>query len=229
MIDMKRKLIKIIVALCMTFCLLLVGCGQKTAGNAQDAKMVLHRSSALCGMKWYSGRRRLRKRIFCWRDEQKSGIYDYQLPVVETYLSAGSGEWATLTDGKNEITVKAYVDVYFERDDFVQANVVAFNETADIAVLRLNTPVDQRVPLVLTEPSDDMVGSSIYCIGFPGLSDNALIDATSQSGLNDMTVTGGTISRLLTHPVLGFEEYRQMLLSSTVIPVARWSMKKVKY
>lgn len=99
---------------------------------------------------------------------------------------------------KNEITVKAYVDVYFERDDFVQANVVAFNETADIAVLRLNTPVDQRVPLVLTEPSDDMVGSSIYCIGFPGLSDNALIDATSQSGLNDMTVTGGTISRLLT-------------------------------
>ena len=38
MIDMKRKLIKIIVALCMTFCLLLVGCGQKTAGNAQDAK-----------------------------------------------------------------------------------------------------------------------------------------------------------------------------------------------
>lgn len=51
MIDMKRKLIKIIVALCMTFCLLLVGCGQKTAGNAQDAKMVLHRSSALCGMK----------------------------------------------------------------------------------------------------------------------------------------------------------------------------------
>lgn len=38
MIDMKRKLIKIIVALCMTFCLLLVGCGQKTAGNAQDGK-----------------------------------------------------------------------------------------------------------------------------------------------------------------------------------------------
>ena len=38
MIDMKRKWMKIIVALCMMFCLLLVGCGQKTAGNAQDAK-----------------------------------------------------------------------------------------------------------------------------------------------------------------------------------------------
>lgn len=199
MIDMKRKWMKIIVALCMTFCLLLVGCGQKTAGNAQDAKNGV-------------------AQIFCTvRDENGtlvaggsgSGFFvgemnknpEYMITnyhVVETYLSAGSGEWATLTDGKNEITVKAYVDVYFERDDFVQANVVAFNETADIAVLRLNTPVDQRVPLVLTEPSDDMVGSSIYCIGFPGLSDNALIDATSQSGLNDMTVTGGTISRLLT-------------------------------
>ena len=96
---MKRKWMKIIVALCMTFCLLLVGCGQKTAGNAQDAKNGV-------------------AQIFCTvRDENGtlvaggsgSGFFvgemnknpEYMITnyhVVEIYLSAGSGEWATLTD-----------------------------------------------------------------------------------------------------------------------------------
>ena len=130
MIDMKRKWMKIIVALCMTFCLCSLD-ADKTAGNAQDAKMALHRSSALCGMKMVPWSQEAQEADFLLRDEQKSGIYDYQLPCCRDLvcLLLDSGEWPTLTDGKNEITVKAYVDVYFERDDFVQANVVAFNET----------------------------------------------------------------------------------------------------
>ena len=119
--------------------------------------------------------------------------------VVENYIEEGQGEWVTrpTTDG-GSVTLKAYVDIYFDEDTSLPATVVAYSETADVAILRLSTPTDQRIALSLLPPTEDMIGSQVYGIGFPGLSDNLAMDAVSQNGLQDMTVTSGTISRLLT-------------------------------
>lgn len=119
--------------------------------------------------------------------------------VVEDYIAAGAGEWVTVAvDEDTALTLKAYVEVYFDAETFTPANVVSYNETADVAVLRLNTPTDQRVALTLLEPTEEMVGTQVYGIGFPGLSDNSIMDAASSNGIQDMTVTSGTIGRLLT-------------------------------
>ena len=119
--------------------------------------------------------------------------------VVENYIEEGQGEWVTLptTDG-GSVTLKTYVDIYFDEETSLPATVVAYSETADVAILRLSTPTDQRIALSLLPPTEDMIGSQVYGIGFPGLSDNLAMDAVTQNGLQDMTVTSGTISRLLT-------------------------------
>ena len=195
---MKGKLKGIILFLCVILCVLCTGCQQKK-GSALDAKNGV--AQVICTVRDESGNLVTGGAGSGFFVGEQGKNPEYMITnhhVVELYLAAGSGEWVTLDIGETQMTVKAYVDVYFDRDDFVQANVVDFNETADIAILRLSQPTDQRVPLSLTEPTDEMVGSSVYCIGFPGLSDNMLIDATTQSGLNDMTVTSGTISRLVT-------------------------------
>ena len=197
--DMKRKLTGIIVVLCMTLCLLCSGCGQETS-TAQDAKKGV--AQILCTVREENGNLvtgGLGSGFFVGEVGKDPEYLITNHHVVEDYLLVNSGEWTLLADEEGyPVIVKAYVDVYFDQDNYIPANVVAYNETADIAILRLNEATDQRTPLVLTEATDEMVGSQIYCIGFPGLSDNMTMDATSQSGLNDMTVTGGTISRLLT-------------------------------
>lgn len=197
---MKGKLKGIILFLCVVLCVLCTGCQQQT-GSALDAKNGV--AQVVCSVQDVAGNRLEEaggagSGFFVGEQGKNPEYLITNHHVVEAYLRAGSGEWLTLNNGETAVTLKAYIDVCFEQDEHVQANVVAFNETADIAILRLSQPTDQRVPLTLTEPTDEMVGSSVYCIGFPGLSDNMLIDATTQSGLNDMTVTSGTISRLVT-------------------------------
>lgn len=200
MIKMKRKLTAIIVLLCMTLCLLCSGCGQKTTTTVQDAKQGV--AQILCTVREENGNLVAGGRGSGFFVGEAGKDPEYLITnhhVIENYLLVNSGEWTLMADEEGyPMIVKAYVDVYFDRDDYIPANVVAYNETADIAILRLNEATDQRVPLVLTEPTDDMVGTAVYCIGFPGLSDNVAMDATSQSGLNDMSITSGTISRLLT-------------------------------
>ena len=43
-----------------------------------------------------------------------------------------------------------------------------------------------------------MVGSTIYAVGYPGLAENVFADATTTWGPSDVSVTSGSISRLLT-------------------------------
>ncbi len=197
----RMKLLAVMLSAILMVCLALTGCAEQKTGvsSAQDAKngvaqiactICLEDGSLVTGSTG-SG-------FFIGKDGEDPEYLITNHHVVEDYLIAGSGEWTTLSDGEIEVTVKAYVDVYFDRNDYIEANVVSYNETADIAILRLNQTTDQRVALALTEPTEDMIGSAVYCIGFPGLSDNTLMDAATQSGLSDMTVTSGTISRLLT-------------------------------
>lgn len=197
---MKRKITAIVLAACLLFCMLLSGCTKEKPFTYQDAKNGVAR--VYCRVKTQSGStvRGGRGTGFFVGEMGKNPEYLItNHHVVEDYLNYGSGEWitATLNDGTS-LTLKAYLDIYFDEKTSVQGYVVAYNENADVAILRLDSPTDQRISLKLRKPTNDMVGTTVYGIGFPGLSDNTTFDAVSESGFNDMTVTSGTISRLLT-------------------------------
>lgn len=197
---MKRKITAIVLAAFLLACMLLSGCAKEAPFTYQDAKNGVVR--VYCRVKTQSGQTVLGGRgtgFFVGKEGEDPEYLITNHHVVDDFLNYGSGEWitATATDGSS-IALKAYLDIYFDEDTSVQGYLVAYNDTADVAVLRLDSPTDQRIPLKLRKPTNDMVGITVYGIGFPGLSDNAAMDAVSESGFNDMTVTSGTISRLLT-------------------------------
>lgn len=134
--------------------------------------------------------------------------------VIETYLDYGAGKSieAELENG-SKITGKSIIKVFFNSKEYVEAYVVDYDEAKDIALLRLSEPTDRRIPLKLCEPEDSMVGNKVYAVGYPGLAENAFADSTSSWSENDASVTGGTISRLLTTSGTGL----QLIQTDTVI------------
>lgn len=123
--------------------------------------------------------------------------------VVDTFLMYGSGEQVSVMYDTMELIGRAKIRAYFDSDDYVEAYIVGYDERKDIAILRLDKPTEERTPLKLKVPTEDMVGSTIYAVGYPGLADNSIADATESWGKNDATVTSGTISRLFTQSGTG--------------------------
>ena len=116
--------------------------------------------------------------------------------VVEYFLNWNAGQQAyASTSTQSGIPVKGYLYVYFDGSDRVEAQLVDYSEANDLAVLKLLSPTDKRKATTLRVPTEDLVGQSVYAIGYPGAAE--LIDAINQWGLSDSTVTTGTISRLL--------------------------------
>ncbi len=118
--------------------------------------------------------------------------------VISDFLDWGAGESVPvdLGDG-NTVSVKAKVRVYFSSEGYEEAYVIDYNATKDVALLKLERPTENRVAIPLRSPTDDMIGSTIYCVGYPGLSDNDIIDATTNWGTTDVSVTTGTVSRFV--------------------------------
>lgn len=123
--------------------------------------------------------------------------------VIESFEEYGSGELVSLTVDGIQISGRAKVRAYYDSKDNEEAYVVGYDSIRDIAVLRLGSPTSKRTPLSLRIPTEDMVGNTVYAVGFPGLADNILADSTSSWGKNDSTVTSGTISRLVTQSGTG--------------------------
>lgn len=126
--------------------------------------------------------------------------------VVDTYIQFGSGETVTISDGENTYTAKASMRVYFDKNDYVEAYVIESDSIADLAILRLENPTDKRTALKLKMPTDEMIGSTVYAVGYPSISDNSLLDPVSQWSPEDATVTTGTISRLATQSGTGIKQ-----------------------
>lgn len=107
-------------------------------------------------------------------------------------LHIKNGEVLTVANGKMRLRV------FYDSENYDEAYVVDSDEVKDIALLKLDAPTEKRKALTLCSPTEDMVGSTVYAVGYPGLSDNWIVDATSKWGPEDATVTKGVISRLLT-------------------------------
>lgn len=123
--------------------------------------------------------------------------------VVDTFLQFGEGGSVTLNVDGVELSGRAKIRAYFDSDKYDEAYIVGYNEHKDIAILRLDKPTTERDPLKLMIPADDMVGSTVYAVGYPGLADNSYADATESWGKSDATVTSGTLSRLFTQSGTG--------------------------
>lgn len=120
--------------------------------------------------------------------------------VIESYLDRGAGKETSFVykDTGQSFKGKMKIRVFYNAKDYEEAYVVDYDDTKDIALLTLDKPTDKRKALKLCKPDDSMVGSGIYAIGYPGLSDNEITDAVSNWEIGDASITAGIISRLLT-------------------------------
>lgn len=114
--------------------------------------------------------------------------------VVENYLEYGEGAYVETENGNLRMGLR----VYYGKDDYEEAYVVDADSTRDIAIVKLETPTDKRKPIKLRTIDDSAQGEKIFCVGYPGDSDNSILEAVSKWDKDDVTITTGTISRLLT-------------------------------
>lgn len=93
---------------------------------------------------------------------------------------------------------KSEIRVYYSEEDYEAAYVVDYGsvDKVDLAILKLREPTDKRQALPLCIPTEAMIGEAVYAVGFPGASDNVLTGA-SKWGLQDVTVTKGSINRFV--------------------------------
>lgn len=124
--------------------------------------------------------------------------------VVDDYVGYGEGSsFFTFIDyyepdtyGERYEIYLAFFDyelrVYYSENDYEAAYVDSHGEVdkVDLALLRLKDPTDKRHPLPIMVPDDDMVGETIYTVGFPGNADNEYTSA-SKYGVEDVTVHKG--------------------------------------
>lgn len=121
--------------------------------------------------------------------------------VIESYVEAGEGDYGYLylgddSNGSVYFGGKLEIRIMYSANDYDVAYTVDYGsvDRIDLALLRLLEPTDKREALTLYIPTSDMVGETIYAVGFPGNADNDYTNA-SQYAKEDVTVTQGTISR----------------------------------
>ena len=119
--------------------------------------------------------------------------------VVEDFLDCGEGEKFPVDkdkDGETDYVVRASLRVYFSGNDYVEARVVDYNDTADVAIVKLPQPTNERIPSTLHKAEKDEQGSNVYCVGYPGIADNETFEANTKWGIDDSSITKGVISRI---------------------------------
>lgn len=117
---------------------------------------------------------------------------------------------------ENQWAESDYWEYYILFDNMtnkVPASLVKMNYNVDLAILKLNTPTTERVPVQLY-PFDTLVGGEkVYAIGFPGASSYMLKDEAKNqlySTTGDMAVNAGSVSRVLDSARSAFGELVQM-------------------
>ena len=140
--------------------------------------------------------------------------------VVDSYIYAGegsSGKHATGSKVTNTNTGQVYDEyievkgvcelrIYYSQDDYDLAYVDCYGdmEKVDLAVLRLRKATDKRRSLQIMIPTDDMVGDTVYTVGYPGNADNDFTGA-SKYGIDDVTVHKGSINKFVANDGKGVE------------------------
>lgn len=118
--------------------------------------------------------------------------------VVANYVDAGLGAWEEAEIEGVVLRGRSKLKVYYDSGDYEEAYLEDYDENKDLALLRLGSATSKREPLSLCSPTDDMVGTEVYAIGYPGLAEAAFENTSGSWGMSDATLTKGIISRLVT-------------------------------
>ncbi len=129
-----------------------------------------------------------------------------------TFISTGSG-FAIGREGEavcyfvtnNHVICHAPENVYIilesleEQSSIIQAHVEQTWTSPDLAILKIDTPITQRIALPMLSGTQLEVTQGVYALGFPGVSDNMNDNGgTCPSTIDDITVTSGTVTKTST-------------------------------
>lgn len=127
-------------------------------------------------------------------DEVEYLVTNYH--VVSDHVAGGSGTEQTLElDDGTQLPFRSHLMVFFDENNYLDAKVVDSDSVNDLALVKLSRPTDERIPLAICPPTENMRGQSVYAVGFPDAAES--VGTASQWGVNDETITTGTISRLV--------------------------------
>lgn len=118
--------------------------------------------------------------------------------VISDFEDYGAGELFDVQVEGGSLNGRSKIRIYYDSNDYDEAYVVGFDQAKDLALLKLDAPTAKRKPAVLCSPDDSMVGSKVYAVGYPGLSENIFAGSTTYWGESDASVTSGTFSRIFT-------------------------------
>jgi len=118
--------------------------------------------------------------------------------VIADFVGYGKGELFNGTIEGVQVQGRSKIRVYFDANDYVSAFLVSGDESKDIAILKLEAPTAKRKPISLCSPTDELIGSTVYAVGYPGLADNVIAEPSSSWDITDATVTKGTVNRIFT-------------------------------
>ena len=131
--------------------------------------------------------------------------------VVDSYIKVGEGKGFLTPLGTTYQNYPVYLGaesselrVYYDKNDYETAFVDSYgdSEKVDIAVIKIQKPTTKRHALVLQTPTDDMVGSTVYTVGFPGNADNQFT-SVNKYGIEDATVHKGVINKFVVSEGVG--------------------------
>lgn len=144
---------------------------------------------------------------------ENSMVEDAQNSVVRVFTldtkgsgGKGSGFAVGAKDEDVEYIVTNYhvVEGYFndayvtvtDVNGGIKAGVIYYDANNDFAILKLSEKLTNRKPIALLSPKELHKSQDIYCIGFPGLSDDMSMSGNPslESRIKDMTITNGTVS-----------------------------------
>ncbi|MDD6489370.1 MAG: trypsin-like peptidase domain-containing protein [Clostridia bacterium] len=135
--------------------------------------------------------------------------------VIDDYVNAKEGGSYILSLGtyaqdnsKTVIAISSACElrVYYSQDDYDIAYVDCYGDSSkvDLAVLRLKDGTTKRHTLKIMQPTESMVGSTVYTVGYPGNADNKFTGA-SKYGIDDATVHKGVINKFVANEGKGVE------------------------
>lgn len=118
--------------------------------------------------------------------------------VVDDYIEYGQGE-VVFREGEDgaEHSVQVFIKVLFDSNDAEEAKLVDYSDIRDLALLKLEEPTNKRVPLIVGETDQSMVGNEkVRCVGYPGIVDRSTIAPNKKFGEKNASIWEGTVSNL---------------------------------
>ncbi len=129
---------------------------------------------------------------------------------VQYIVTNGHVVEAAYTYPRMYSNVTGTVQVYYSaaENDFAQVEVVYYSPQTekDIAILKLPTPTNKRIPLTLLESDSVKMSETAYALGYPG--DSSIRQTLPAYDLNDVTITKGIISNRISPNWATYEAFQ---------------------